>query len=221
MSYRNRNLIAGVIVFSLGAVSLLLQLQPSVSLGSLFILFACLLAAALFYRHSRQSAAPSASRFPAFLLAIAALLILVQLLFPQRSAFSLALILYAFSAYFAHQFTRKPTNWAWVVVSGALFTVGTISLLGSFSLLSDANQLAVFWSGLALTFLFLRLQRTPKQSFSWTWMPIIGFLLLAFFIHLGTFVRQSEVFVPILFLLIGIGFIVQSILKHRRKGKAS
>ncbi|HNR66461.1 MAG TPA: hypothetical protein PKN24_00305 [bacterium] len=218
MSHRKRNLIAGITIIAAGALSLFSQLSIVHSWGRILLILLCGLTGGLLYWQARDNQ-KSPGIWP-FLLVLIALLLLLPMLWPASSQYTMAVALAAFSIFFGCRARRNPDKWWLVLLSGTLFTLSAVYLLRELSLLSENNQLALFWFGLAFTFFYLKLQQPVTGGFAWLWIAIIGFFLLAGVIHLGTFISiPTDVILPFLLILIGIGFIALSIITHRKTRK--
>jgi hypothetical protein len=126
------------------------------------------------------------------------------------------LVMFLFAAAFIFGFFRWKDAW-WTIIPGGIFTsIGLVSLLG---LLVPQNQefihnilTGILFLGFGLTFGFLWLQRA-KWSTAWAKYPAIALFAMAILSIL--FRDDSNLLLPILLLLAGIGLVIYTIIRRK------
>ncbi|RPI00727.1 MAG: hypothetical protein EHM72_08390 [Calditrichaeota bacterium] len=118
-----------------------------------------------------------------------------------------ALFFFVLFVAFAQSYAQKNSRWWAVVPAGCCFTLGTILILKSYSLVDSRYFGFVFLLGLGLTFFYLwTLRGIPPLK--WAIWPAAGFLMLALYAWLEQINILDEKFLFALLLLLLGGFLI-------------
>lgn len=105
---------------------------------------------------------------------------------------------------FARIYLRDDRKWWAVIPAGILFVLGALVIIDAFTLLSSGYQGTVFCLGLALTFLYLWMQRNSNNKLHWAVYPALALTILTILIFAHQLKRlDSSMLVASAIILLG------------------
>lgn len=146
---------------------------------------------------------------PASVLTILGAGLILDTFVPFASDLLGAAFMYAIFAVFAYVFARDRALWWAVLPAGICFTLGTVILIDSLSLLDADLGGAVFLLGTGLTFYYLWSLRHEMKNLNWAIWPAGVLVLLALVTYSKQFYWWRDAFdFPLMLILVGIFVIV-------------
>lgn len=214
MLSQRRNLIFGLLLIAVGALSLLGNLRIMDGISD--YLFALLLAGgALMFLGMYRDARLMRYLVAAASLMFVALVVLIEAIPGINEDVSGVLLFWGAGAVAAHAFTVNRPKWGLALASGFSFTIGGTVLLDMLWPYADDMQGAIFMLGLSLTFAYLYSVRTEQNRLAWSGIPALCFAGI-FLIILSASGELPVLFLPVALIVAGVGLLVYSNRRDRK-----
>jgi hypothetical protein len=214
MNEREKGFIIGVIIISIGLLSLISRFTYIGGFKHIIAAGICFVVGYLFTHSYIKDKRRWWALIVSLLLYFIGFLAVVDLVIDFPDDLAGALFLWLGSAVFGYVYKKNPNNWWAIIPCGILFTLGSIVILDITRLLRTDQEGIVFLLGLSLTFFYLWSQSSDKHVFRWAKYVGAILLLLTLLVYtesepwLGT-----EVVFALLLIVVGVYFIA----RHRRK----
>jgi hypothetical protein len=106
-------------------------------------------------------------------------------------------------------YIARHDHWWAIIPGGVLITLGGVAALDAYGR-ADADLGAVFFLGIALTFLLVAVLPNPAGKMTWAYIPalvlgLIGTFMLAFTANLAIYI------VPILIIVLGAALLIRAL----------
>jgi len=182
MSERKKGLIIGGIIIVIGIISLLANMNILYNLDALANAAFFFLLAYLFYYLYHKNNMRIWALLVSIVLGIIGFVYLSDLFWSFSDNLVGAVILWGLAVAFGYLYARESGRWWSVLLAGLFFTLGSIVITETFSLLRSDQEGIVFFLGMGLTFIYLWTQRSATRRWGWAQYAGIASLLIAILI---------------------------------------